>query len=869
MKKLIASILLATFAAHASLLTLSLTNSLGLPDTNSIKVIQADTNAPTLTGGNPITIGFPSTVTPDTNGTVKIFRMVGNYVLYGPTLGSGLLYRFPDSSSNSTAYALSGFNTFQTVVQIVSTNGGGTNSGSGIPLVGGTGIIVTGTTTNTASVDFSVVMSNNAAIPVQTLVDTNTVVVTGSGAGLLDRKYVLQSPTYYLASSGQAISNNGTVWTIYANSGQAVCTNATLFGYYQNLPFHGANGTNTFAAPFAPTLLYGGAGVADAANLTNLNATALAGIVPTNNLPMSQLGSSLPAGVVTNLVLRPNGTNDSTAVIQAAFSTPNSVVYFTPGNYYATNLWLTSNIVVLGNGSTLYQLATASQFPYSTNTDWINNTNWNALINCGNLPVNQSIYNLKLDGMKPANYEAFNFPIWTGTNNGFYTLGADGNYAATNNFGLIINEAAGGEVSGCTAQNFGGAGYFIASSYDQLSYLTARTAFHDNSSYSNFCGFYVQSWGGTHPNFFGNAEYAEQHDLVANNCAIGGDFGASNEQVHDSALNYNYIGMVVVGGNGNSGPHTRTHHMNLNHNYCGFWIGPCDFLAVDNLYAAINTTNFIKNGYKIQFNDSSFGNCWFDNQGYLGYTTNLVTFQGGGELFNIASTGGNMDFESTLIGGLISFTNANVNAFNNVAMYPFTNWTWTVITNLGGGTYNGNNNHLFNGTQTDNGTFTGTFAGNGSGLSLSGTTQTNMNLVSSLNGTTAVSVNGAQLVDAAGNQALNWNSHAFPNGWNDAGATNYSADALNNTASHHFNATNAANVFSGSFAGNGSGLTNYYVFDTSISNVTFNLVSGQYTVWKPIGLNTLYLVGNGTTNTVFGTQIVPVITVGTNFYLGN
>ena len=581
------------------------------------------------------------------------------------------------------------------------------------------------------------------------------------------------------------------------------------------------------------------------------------------------VGIGTPSGVVTNLVLRPNGTNDSTAVIQAAFSTPNSVVYFTPGNYYATNLWLTSNIVVLGNGSTLYQLATASQFPYSTNTDWINNTNWNALINCGNLPVNQSIYNLKLDGMKPANYEAFNFPIWTGTNNGFFTLGADGNYAATNNFGLIINEAAGGEVSGCTAQNFGGAGYFIASSYDQLSYLTARTAFHDNSSYSNFCGFYVQSWGGTHPNFFGNAEYAEQHDLVANNCAIGGDFGASNEQVHDSALNYNYIGMVVVGGNGNSGPHTRTHHMNLNHNYCGFWIGTCDFLAVDNLYAAINTTNFIKNGYKIQFNDSSFGNCWFDNQGYLGYTTNLVTFQGGGELFNIASTGGNMDFESTLIGGLISFTNANVNAFNNVAMYPFTNWTWTVITNLGGGTYNGNNNHLFNGTQTDNGTFTGTFTGNGSGLDISGTKQTNMNLVSSLNGTTAVSVNGAQLVDAAGNQALNWNSHAFPNGWNDAGATNYSADALNNTASHPFNATNAANVFSGSFAGNGSGLTNYYVFDTSISNVTFNLVSGQYTVWKPIGLNTLYLVGNGTTNTVFGTQIVPVITVGTNFYLGN
>ena len=76
-----------------------------------------------------------------------------------------------------------------------------------------------------------------------------------------------------------------------------------------------------------------------------------------------------------------------------------------------------------------------------------------------------------------------------------------------------------------------------------------------------------------------------------------------------------------------------------------------------------------------------------------------------------------------------------------------------------------------------------------------------MNLISSANGITEVSVNGAQLVDAAGNQALNWNAHIFPNGWNDAGATNYGADALNNATGHAFNATNPANSFSGSGAG--------------------------------------------------------------------
>jgi hypothetical protein len=42
--------------------------------------------------------------------------LLGNYTFYGPTLGAGVIYRFPDSSSNATAYPLSGFNTFQTVV---------------------------------------------------------------------------------------------------------------------------------------------------------------------------------------------------------------------------------------------------------------------------------------------------------------------------------------------------------------------------------------------------------------------------------------------------------------------------------------------------------------------------------------------------------------------------------------------------------------------------------------------------------------------------------------------------------------------------------------------------------------------------------
>jgi hypothetical protein len=97
-------------------LTLALTNSLGQPDTNVIRIVQTDTNTPALANGQPVTIGLPSRLTPDTNGIVTVFRLLGNYTFYGPTLGAGVIYRFPDSSSNATAYPLSGFNTFQTVV---------------------------------------------------------------------------------------------------------------------------------------------------------------------------------------------------------------------------------------------------------------------------------------------------------------------------------------------------------------------------------------------------------------------------------------------------------------------------------------------------------------------------------------------------------------------------------------------------------------------------------------------------------------------------------------------------------------------------------------------------------------------------------
>ncbi len=481
--------------------------------------------------------------------------------------------------------------------------------------------------------------------------------------------------------------------TPYAITAGNVVPGGIPAGSYTNAVFF-SNANNQFAG--------------NGAGLTNLGASSLTGILNATNLP---------ANVVTNLVLRPAGTNDQTAAIQAAFSTPFSVIWFTPGIYYATNLWLTSNVTIYGNGATLCQLSAPSQGFAAGITDWIDNTNWNALLNMGSANVNQRIYNLVLDGMRPANYEGQNFPIWTGVNRGFYALPL----CATGNHGLLFNQAAGGEVSGCVAQNFSGCGFFITSSADQLSYQGPHSLFHDNVALTNFCGFYVQSYGGTHPSMYGNAEYSLLSGLVANNNTVGLDDGASNSQLHDSTLNYNYIGLNITGGNGNSGPHTRFHHINLNHDYCGFWIGGTDYIAIDNFYEAATETNFVKNGHP-SFYNSSLSMLWIDGQGVAWSSNTWITFNGC-ELNGINITSNNVSIEnSKIFNNKLSFTGNTLAAYNNRCDYPFTNWLTEVITNLNnGGTYIGFGNHQTSGTSND-GSYAASLPGITTNVSTAGTT---------------------------------------------------------------------------------------------------------------------------------------------------
>jgi hypothetical protein len=126
--------LLAAGAPQAFGSTLTMTNltGLGVPDTNVVVSIQANTNTPTWANGRVTTIGLPSKWFPDSNGVVNIFQTTGNYVITGPTLGQGMLFRFADDSTNATAYPISGFDRYVTVYQttVVNTNGGGSQGGA-------------------------------------------------------------------------------------------------------------------------------------------------------------------------------------------------------------------------------------------------------------------------------------------------------------------------------------------------------------------------------------------------------------------------------------------------------------------------------------------------------------------------------------------------------------------------------------------------------------------------------------------------------------------------------------------------------------------------------------------------------------------
>ncbi len=572
------------------------------------------------------------------------------------------------------------------------------------------------------------------------------------------------------------------------------------------------------------------------------------------NVPASQVTGTLPLavlpGVVVTNTLVPNGTNDSSLLIQAAFNVSGSVCNFTPGDYYATNLWVNArNIMIEGHGATIHQLSAGSQIFWRTNTQWYQYTNYCFLINAGGntfLP-NIRIYDLNLDGQQPANYYTLcSFPLYVGTIQSMYALdtapAAVGNlYATTNNMGLVWNDNCGGCVVNCTARNFGGVGFFVVGMGQSVPYAYgAGNQFYGNTSVSNFCGFYIQEYAPAYEYFalqpnFGNPEYAIMGDLSAACCAFGINAGPSNFQLHDSSCSEDYIGLLVHGSDDNNGPHSMYSQMKLNHDYCGFYLDHDDYAGLNSLYEAATVTNIIQQS-GATFNGGCFGGVGIYNDSntnqwtaFIGTEISAVTsFTNNGYA---APAFNNVMFQNCSIWGKCWIQSGVVFDLNNSATrLTFTNWTTDVITNVANAaTYYGSGM-----VQSTNGipSYFGNYFGNASGLtnipasSLTGAITNSQITVQQFNGYNA---NYAEI------NIQNWSS---------AGSADLTATADNgNAVTNYFNAG-----INGSRYVPGAGVL-------GSTNDTYLLSVGRNSFYDLVGGgNTLYIVSQLTTNGTVSTN---------------
>jgi len=476
----------------------------------------------------------------------------------------------------------------------------------------------------------------------------------------------------------------------------------------------------------------GRAGAYDAGLLTNLTAANLVGTLP---------AATLPGNVVTNQSLfitntiTPNGTNDSSAIIQAALNISNSVCRFAPGDYYATNLWVNApNIIIEGNGATIHQTFAASQYFWRTNAQWYQCTNFCFLLNAG---ANQylpgiRIYDLNLDGGQPANYANISsFTLYQAgvlmSYNSLYALlvsptsSTSGSYAITNNFGFGWNNNGGGELVNCSARNFGGVGFYISGVGQSVPYGLGAGNFHHCSSSSNWCGYIFQTAAtqtGAFQSNLGNAEYCLVSDISAVGCAFGAYGMPSNMQLHDSSFDGCYVGIEINGGSDdNSGPHTIINGLKCNHDICGLYVdATCDYVGIAGFYCAATTTNIIKQSSVTFFGGSIAAlGIYCDDSSKTPWCNFMGTEVAGVFSFsNNVSACPNVLMSGCKIFGKCGFNGGIWYDLNNFAAMSWANWTNDVVTNSGlSGLY-------YLSGQTGYGAglpkYSGTFSGNGSGL---------------------------------------------------------------------------------------------------------------------------------------------------------
>lgn len=317
-------------------------------------------------------------------------------------------------------------------------------------------------------------------------------------------------------TSGQALSLSDTFASYLANgfSSLTVYTNKiTLFD-------------NTFSGLTVSNGVISGNG----AGLVNVPGSALSGYVVTN----------LPAS---------NGSNDW-AMLQTALSVPNSYIRF-GGSYIVSNTLTPTNFIYVDGVQ--YGLSFARGLT-------------NSLIDGGASNVMQSFVNIQFHGLEASNYNSvatipitLQLPEVYDSGSGLSTRGS----SVRNRNGLRINAGGGGIVQNCSFDGFSGCAVLTFNYQGTEAYKFNPTRFMSLSASNNFIAFYGGGmfWDGIpsynafyNPSSFArnSSEYLQLINCYASGNGIGIYWSGGNASIRGCYSDNNFVDLAATGGNNNT-----------------------------------------------------------------------------------------------------------------------------------------------------------------------------------------------------------------------------------------------------------------------------------------------------------------------------
>ncbi len=322
----------------------------------------------------------------------------------------------------------------------------------------------------------------------------------------------------------------------------------------------------------------------------------------------SGLTNLATSGTVTTNLPAGNGSND-TVMIQAVCATPFTYVKLKPlATYYVSNINVTNNVFIDGQGATVKFILGAT----------------NSMFDTGANNLNQSFIDLILDGQEEANYQSAgtlgippNHPEMYPNNEIIYV--GQNNSSVTSRTGLRWNKGAGGLLRGCVFKGFSGIGLLIRSYYGTLQQYSAASVISDCVGSQNFISFYNSSgyWDGLPsygassyaPGSFAadSGEYCNLDNCYAVNSAIGFQWGAGNSMINGCYATACNVGLFLDSGPNST--HSMVTGLTVNHSSYGFVASSTSNEQMNNIITLANSNpDLVVNGQQAMLiSDSTFG----------------------------------------------------------------------------------------------------------------------------------------------------------------------------------------------------------------------------------------------------------------------